>query len=240
MGWFWGKTYETDIIEVSTPWYMLCFSYKWLGESRIHTKSLIDYPQIYKKDQEDDSALVKDLHKLFDEAEILVAHNGDRFDVRKSNARFVKIGLRPPSPYRTIDTLKAARKHFLFESNRLNDLGQYLGLGKKLPHTGFHLWKRCMRGDPRAWSLMRRYNKRDVVLLERVYEKLRPYMATHPNLNLYSDRPCCPACQSHKIQRRGVLVTQARKYTRYQCMDCGYWLKGKPTHDPQIRSNALA
>ena len=78
-------------------WFMLCFSYKWLGHHKIHTHSLRDYPR-YKKDLEDGySCLIKDLHKLFDEADILIAHNGDRFDIRKSNARFIKNGLpRPP------------------------------------------------------------------------------------------------------------------------------------------------
>ena len=204
---------------------MLCFSWKWLGENRIHTRSLPDYPR-YKKNKEDDTDLIKDLHGLFDEADILVAHNGDRFDIRKAHARFISTGLRPPSPSRTIDTLKVARKHFLFESNKLNDLGNLLRVGKKIPHTGFDLWLRCMSGDPRAWGVMRRYNRQDVVLLERVYEKLRPYIANHPNLSVFGGDRVCPACQSWSIQKRGVSVTQARRYPRFQCMSCGHWFKG--------------
>ncbi len=205
---------------------MLSFSYKWLGEQKIHTHALNDYPG-YKKNLEDDYHLVNDLHKLFYAADILIAHNGDRFDIRKANARFIKYGLKPPSPSKSIDTLKAARKYFQFESNRLNDLGAYLGLGKKLPTTGFDLWRRTMAGETKAWDLMKRYNRRDVVLLEKVYLKLRPYMATHPNLGLYQDRPCCPACQSMNVQRRGVIVSAARKYVRYQCQSCGNWNKGE-------------
>src|ERR1035437_5750157 len=184
LGYFWGKLWETNIIDVQAPWYMLSFAYKWLGENKIHTRALPDYP-IFKKDKENDKELVEDLHDLFDQADILIAHNGDRFDIRKTNARFIMQGLRPPSPYKTIDTLKAARRHFQFESNKLNDLGQYLKLGRKLPHTGFDLWKRCMTGEKAAWQTMRDYNARDVELLEKVYEKLKPYMTNHPDLGVY-------------------------------------------------------
>ena len=151
---------------------MLSFAYKWQGSDKIHIHALPDYP-LFKKDKENDKHLIEDLHDLFDEADVLIAHNGDRFDIRKSNARFITQGLRPPSPYKSIDTLKAARRFFQFDSNKLNDLGQYLGVGRKLPHTGFDLWSRCMRGEKSAWKTMKEYNARDIVLLERVYEKLK-------------------------------------------------------------------
>lgn len=225
LGYFWGKLWETNIISVQSPWYMLCFSYKWYGERKIHTHSLREYTG-YNKNLEDDRRLIKDLYRVFDEADILVAHNGDKFDIRKTNARFIKHGFKPPSPYKTIDTLKAARKYFQFESNKLNDLGQYLGLGKKLPNTGFDLWRRTMAGDPDAWDTMERYNRRDIVLLEKVYDKLKPYITNHPKLDTYRERSCCPVCQSLNTQRAGFLVALNRKYQRYRCMDCGHWHKG--------------
>jgi hypothetical protein len=205
---------------------MLSFSYKWLGEKAIYTKALCDYP-LYKSNLENDFFLIKDLHKLFDEADILIAHNGDKFDIKKANARFIRYGMKPPAPWKSIDTCKAARKYFSFESNKLNDLGVYLGVGKKMANTGFDLWRRTMAGEQKAWNQMKQYNRRDVLLLERVYEHLRPYMATHPNLGLYQDRPCCPVCQSMDVQRRGIIVSAARKYTRYQCQGCGAWNKGE-------------
>ena len=205
---------------------MLCFSWIWLGETKIHTRALPDYPR-HKKNKQDDTDLIKDLHGLFDEADILIAHNGDKFDIRKAYARFITTGLKPPSPSRSIDTLKSARKHFMFESNKLADLGQLLKVGAKVAHPGFDLWLKCMEtDDPRAWGLMRRYNRQDVVLLKGVYDKLRPYMATHPNLEVYAHGGGCPACQSAHIQRRGVSVTQARRYPRFQCMSCGHWFRG--------------
>ena len=225
LGWFWGKLWETSIIDVKTPWYMLSFAYKWQGEDKIHIHALPDY-KLFKKDNEDDKHLIEDLHALFDEADILIAHNGDRFDIRKANARFIMQGLRPPSPYKTIDTLKTARRFFHFESNKLNDLGQYLGVGRKLPHTGFDLWSRCMRGERSAWKTMKDYNARDIILLERVYEKLKPYMSNHPSLTVYTENTGCPTCESTKTERRGFSVARKRKYQRHHCLSCGSWFQG--------------
>src|ERR1035437_2983089 len=113
LGYFWGKIWETNIIEVQAPWYMLSFAYKWLGEKKVHVHALPDY-RTFKKDKEDDKELVEDLHDLFDQADILIAHNGDSFEIRKANAAFNPQGFRPPSPYKTMDTLKAARRFFQF------------------------------------------------------------------------------------------------------------------------------
>lgn len=225
LGYFWGKLWETAIIDVTNPWYMLSFAYKWQGEDKIHFHGLPDYP-LFKREKENDKHLIEDLHALFDEADILIAHNGDRFDIRKSNARFIMQGLAPPSPYKTIDTLKASRRFFNFESNKLNDLGLYLGVGRKLPHTGFDLWRRAMQGDKSAWKTMKEYNIRDIVLLERVYEKLKPYITNHPDLRIYDGRPGCPTCESNRVERGGYKISRTRKYRRYHCLDCGTWYQG--------------
>jgi hypothetical protein len=226
LGYYWDKPWETNIIKNEKAWYMLSFAYKWYGESKVHCKALCDYP-LYDANLENDYYLVKDLHKLMSEADVLVAHNGDQFDIRKAQARFLRYGMPPPSPFKTVDTLRVARTYFKLDSNRLGDLGEYLGLGGKLVHTGFNLWERCMRGDRKAWALMKRYNKRDVVLLEKVYECLRPYMKRHPSLTLYDhDEGKCPTCLGGPLQKRGEMVALSRKYQRFQCQACGSWHKG--------------
>jgi rubredoxin len=214
--------WEQNLIDLKSSWYILCFAYKWAGDKKVSTVALPDFKS-FKRDREDDSRLVRALHRLYDEADVIIAHNGDRFDLKKSNARFVKHGLPPPSPYKSIDTLKIARSRFAFLSNKLNDLGAYLGLGRKLPHTGFHLWKSCMTGHAKAWRRMRAYNARDVILLERVYDRLKPWASSHPNLAAISERECCPVCQSHKIQQRGYNVAKTKKTQRWHCTSCGHW-----------------
>lgn len=227
LGYIWGK-YEQNVIEYESEWYMLCFSYKWLGSDEVHVLGLDDFP-LYKRNKENDKRLVWELYKLFNEADVIIAHNGNSFDIKKTNARFLFHGFTPPSPYKQIDTKLVAKRYFNFNSNKLDDIGNYFGLGRKMETGGFELWKGCMSGEPAAWQKMKEYNIQDVVLLEQVYLKMRPWMRDHPNHNLYTGDSCsCPNCGSTNIQRRGTGVTRTGKYQRFSCQDCGSWSKGKP------------
>lgn len=227
VGYTW-ELYEQNVLKIVKPWYILCFAYKWLEEGSTKVVALPDF-KLYKKQPENDYEVVKRLHELFDQADIILAQNGDAFDVKKANARFIFHKMTPPSQYKTIDTLKIARRYFKFTSNKLGDLGEYFGLGRKVSTGGFELWDRCMNKDMEAWALMKKYNKRDVDLLEKVYIKLRPWAKTHPNLAMYSEEnvPICPNCQSKKIQRRGYTPTNSLWYRRFQCQDCTTWFKGR-------------
>jgi uncharacterized protein YprB with RNaseH-like and TPR domain/predicted RNA-binding Zn-ribbon protein involved in translation (DUF1610 family) len=223
LGWVWAK-WNTNVIDFEKNWHILSFSWKWLGEKEVHVKGLIDYPG-YEKNKENDKALVTDLWKILDQADIIIAHNGDDFDLPKTNTRLITHGIKPPSPYKTVDTLKIARRVFKFDSNKLDELGRYLGVGRKMPHTGFHLWHGCMTGDPESWKLMKEYNKQDVILLEQVYFLMRPWAKSHPQVN-QGELLACPKCGSLKVQRRGFSFTAFRKKQRYQCQECTGWFEG--------------
>lgn len=228
LGYTWGK-YEQNVIDFKKGWYILCFAYKWLDEKTVHTVALPDFAH-YKKDREDDEKVVGAMWKLFDEADVLVAHNGDQFDIKKMNSRFIVHHLEPPSPYKTIDTLKWARRIGAFNSNKLDDLAAVFEVGRKLPHTGKHLWLSCMSGDMKAWKLMRDYNAQDVRLLEKVYLRLRAWAPTAVNLNLIHGRPnACPRCQSTQIHKRGGQYFYSLKSAvqMYRCMDCGHSIRGE-------------
>lgn len=220
----WG-IWESNAVWVIQDFYMLCFAYKWLGDKTVRVLGQNDF-QGYKSGSEDDSKLIKELHKLFCEADIIVAHNGDSFDQKIANARFMIHRLGPPSPYRQIDTKKVAKRYARFTSNKLDDLGKSLNLGQKLSTGGADLWRACMAGDAKAWAKMKRYNKQDVVLLEQLYVELSPWIINTPNFNLYSDMPDkCPnvACGSPNLKSNGWKLTSTRKYRQYQCKDCGHY-----------------
>ncbi len=226
-GWVWTN-YEANLIGTDKDWYMLSFAFMWLGEKKITTHALPDFAG-YRSNKECDKALIKKLWEVFDEADILVGHNSKQFDTKKANARFLVNGLRPPSPYKQIDTLQIARSRFKFGSNKLADLGVALGVGTKLPHTGAHLWFSCMAGDPKSWALMKRYNARDVELLAAVYSKLAAWCPNHPNMNLYDDGERCPTCRSDNVQKRGLMVRLNSRRQRMHCQACGNWFStGKP------------
>jgi hypothetical protein len=222
LGWYYDRWKEGNIVQDEQEWFLLSFAWQWADEKKIHCRALCDYPS-YEKNKTDDSHLVKDLHKLFDDADILIAHNGDRFDRRKANARFLGCNLPPPSGYKTVDTLKVARRQFMLTSNKLGDLGDFLGLGSKIPTIGFKLWRRCIDGDPKAWALMKQYNRRDVGLLRGVYEKLLPWIPNHPDMRVYTGKVTCRNCGSADIQMRGEERTLTTTKQRYQCKSCNHW-----------------
>lgn len=219
----WGLWQETKSYSfIETDWFVLCWSAKWLGSKEIISSSLPVHKG-YKDNPENDKPLLEALWKLLDEADVVIAHNGRKFDRKKVNARFLIHGMPPPSPYVVIDTLEVARREFAFTSNRLNDLGIMLGVGKKVDTGGFGLWKKCLEGDLKAWERMTKYCNGDISLLEAVYFKLRPYIKNHPNLGIDSDRCACPKCGSGKIQYRGYMYSNSGKYKRFQCQVCGGW-----------------
>ncbi len=227
LGWVWGK-YEQDVISFEQHWYMLSFAAKWLGTNKMISHALPDFKS-YGKDKENDKELVAKLWELIDKADIIIAHNGDEFDLKKCNTRFVVHGMNPPSPYKTIDTLKLARRYFAFESNKLNDLGKMLGLGEKAETGGFKLWLQCMEGDKTAWDNMKKYNKQDVVLLEKVYMKIRAWNKSAPRMT--EDKHNCHCCGSFNTQSRGFNYTKMKKFNRYFCKDCGSWTQASPVKE---------
>ena len=225
IGYCWGK-WDQNIPAFIKESHLMCFSYKWLDAKQTHVKALCDYKG-YKGGimEGNDKPLVEDLWRLFDEADIVVAHNGAKFDQKVARTKFILNGLAPPAPYKYIDTLQHARRLFKFNSNKLDDLGQILGLGRKVSHEGMGLWIKCMEGDKSAWKRMKAYAKQDAVLLENVYYELRPWITTGPNLGIYEENPMhrCPRCSSTNIQKRGFARTNTAVYQQYWCKDCGAW-----------------
>lgn len=235
LGWTWQK-WDTHILELQQDWFVLCFAYRWLGDSRTHVVAQPDFEADYKKDRTDDRAVVKALWDLFNEADVVVAHNGDRFDQTKMRARFLLHGLDPPAPFREVDTLKIARKQFNFISNSLDDLCRQLGLGRKAYDGGFNTWLSCMAGDATSWARMKKYCKHDVVLLEKLYLRLIPWAEQHPNMALIADRPdACPKCgKSDGFVSHGWRYYQVTKRRSFRCKSCGGFTYGRSMEKSQV------
>jgi hypothetical protein len=219
LGYVWGK-YDQNVIRYTQQSCIATFVAKWAGKKEIITKALPDYAG-YKPGSYSDKAIVLDLWKLFDEADIIVAHNGDQFDVKVVVGRFILHNMRPPSPFKTIDTKKLTKEVARYNSNALDDLRGQLFETHKIK-TDFDLWEGCINGDPKCWANMVKYNKVDVLLLEKLYYRLAPFAKTHPNLTFWT-RGECPKCGGHNVQYRGVARCITRQYQRFQCNDCGSW-----------------
>jgi RNase_H superfamily len=225
LGWTFGPTWRARIVEVERDPFVMSVSWSWLGEKKVHGRALPDYKATYRRDPHDDKALVKETHALLtqaaDEHAVVVAHNGDNFDIKVLRAQMMHAKLRPTPPIRTVDTLKWARRFFRFTSNRLDALCEYLGLGRKHP-VDKELWLRCLRRDERAWRKMTRYNKHDVVLLKRLYLTLRAWSGTsHPRVDHHADSPACRVCGSTLVWFKGLTANLRKR--RIHCQTCFAW-----------------
>jgi hypothetical protein len=178
--------------------------------------------------------MIASVHKLLDEADVVVHYNGQRFDVPKLNSEFIYHDIDPPSQYKQLDLLKTTRKQFGFASNKLDYVTQHLEIGAKVKHLGMDLWRDCMDGCPKAWATMRRYNIQDVKLLEKYYNRVLPWINNHPNWGVFldSERPTCRNCGSNKVVKKGIERTNALSYQRYKCTNCGTPLRGRKRLEP--------
>lgn len=205
--------------------HIYCIAYKWYGSKKVHTISILDDPKRFKKDNHDDYHVCSEFMKVLEEADAVVAHYGDKFDVPMLNARLIKNGLSPFPKVTQIDTKKLASRYFRFNSNRLDYLAKFFGHEGKMENPK-DLWQKCFVGDVKAIKHMVKYCKQDIVSLELVFDKLMPFVKNHSlNMGMFIKGVRCtnPTCGSTNIQWRGYNTTKTARYRRFQCQDCGQW-----------------
>jgi uncharacterized protein YprB with RNaseH-like and TPR domain len=212
-GYTWG-TYDQNVIKVLKDWFVLSYAAKYRDDERYFYMD-----QRFAKPIEDDFQLLCGIHHLISESDILVSHNGDRFDRRKLNARFIKHGLAPLNHYQSIDTLKIARKHFAFTSNKLADLAKFLDCEiEKSSHAkypGFSMWDECMKGNHEAFAEMESYNKTDVDVLIQVFNKLAPWEPTINIQSFYQRQKCI--CGGESFHKDGFRFTRQGRFQVFRC-----------------------
>jgi len=209
---------------------ILSFASKWLGEDAITYQDVSN---------DSEKFMMSILINLLDQADIVVAHNGDKFDLPHIQGRALVLGLKPPSPYKVVDTVKVARYEFNFPSNSLEYLAKVLNLenqkDKHAKFPGFELWLGVLANNPEAWAEMKKYNIDDILVLEELYLKMRPWMRRHPNVGVFEDnaKPVCPKCNSSALHYRGYAHTNVGRFRRFQCTDCGGWGRHRHSEYPK-------
>ncbi len=197
--------------------YVLCYAAKWFGDDNIIFSRI--------QEPENDYEIVKEMKTLIDQADIVIAHNAVGFDLPTIATRMLFHGMTPFAPHKVVDTLKIAKQQFRFPSNSLESIAAYLGLAEqKMKHSGFGLWKRVMQMDEEAWNEMEEYNIQDILVLEKVYEKLRSWDKFAPNMALYtaSSVPRCVVCASDKLEKLDKLShTALSSFHTMRCKCCG-------------------
>jgi len=195
----------------------LCWAAKWYGEKKIH----------YMDERRGTERMVRGIYKLMQEADVVITYNGLNFDIPMLNNEFVKLGLDPIKPQKHIDLYRTARAQFRLVSNKMEHVAKYLELGQKVQHKGFGLWVGCLAGNRKDWQDMKSYNIGDVELLEKIYDKLRPWVKNHPDVAVDMVDEHCAACASTHVQRRGYRQTKLFKIVRLHCQECGSWTDGQ-------------
>lgn len=200
---------------------MLCFSAQWYGQ-----KKVMFYSEFHHSRQE----MLEKIAELLDEADIVVHYNGTNFDEPWIRGELLVENIEQPSPFKTVDLYRAVRSGSRFISNKLEYVAPRLLEDSKVTHEGIEMWWKCMNGDEKAWSKMRQYAKHDTAMMFPLYERLRPIMKTHPNLNLYREdgETGCPWCGSTHLRKRGVARTASSVFQRYQCQaeGCKRYFRG--------------
>jgi hypothetical protein len=207
------------IDQIIRPPRLLCWAAKWHGSRQVEFMSEWDHGT---------GPMVARAGELLSEADAVVHYFGKRFDVPHINREMILAGIPPPMPHKDIDLKQVVAKRFKFSSNKLDHVASELGLGNKVEHEGFKLWRKIV--DPEvserarllAQRRMRRYNIGDVLLTERLYDRVKPWIPNHPNVALYDGiEGGCPNCGSTDMIKDGFRYTTIGKFQRFRCKGCG-------------------
>lgn len=212
----WNQNININAIQGNSE--VLSWAAAWHGADHVEYSSL---GMTSKKN------MLKEIYTLLEEADVVITYNGDRFDLKILNQEFMLMGWTPPAPYKSLDLLKTMKSRFRGTSNKLDYWLKRLGLGQKVEHRGYQLWLDCMNKVAGAYEEMETYNIGDVVQLEKLYDRVLPWIKNHPNRSVYEDSLVCPTCGGNHFQSRGFTTVSSLRYRRFQCQadGCGTWFR---------------
>ncbi|ALY08491.1 DnaQ-like DNA polymerase III subunit [Arthrobacter phage Rings] len=193
---------------------VISFAAKWAGDDEV---------MFHSNYHDGHDAMIKRAYELVNEADIIVGYNSQGFDMKHLQREFVVAGYAPTTPYKNVDLLHAVKRNFRFVSNKLDYVVQELKLGAKTQHAGHTLWVQCMAGDKDAWDKMREYNIQDVVITEKLYYRILPWIEKHPHIGMYlsSDKDRCPFCggTERELQEQ-TAKAYVSTYQLFRCSEC--------------------
>ena len=198
---------------------IICVGWKVYGEKKVHCINAWDFKN-WQKDVNDDKEIVKAAYEVLSKADCVVTHNGKRFDWKFFQTRLMVHGLDPLPKIMHVDTCQSAKSNLMLLNNKLATVAETLTSEAKLAHEGWGLWVKVSERDKAACAKMTAYCKQDVVTLEAVFNRLRPFVKV-PNHNLFTASEVCKPCGSNKLMKYGFKFYSNKKHQRYKCKDCG-------------------
>jgi uncharacterized protein YprB with RNaseH-like and TPR domain len=216
--WGWGMFKQNFGVEqVKSHPYILCVGYKWVGDKTAHCLTNWEMSQ---------EEMLRKTLDLIKSADAIVSKNGAKFDIPWIRTELLKYKMEPLPQLTHIDLEKAARAYFRFHSNKLDYILRYLGLGSKVEHEGFGLWRKVMDGNEAARKRMVRYCKGDIIGTERLYKEMRPHIENHPAIRAVGATGCTK-CGSKHTKKDGFRYTKCFRIQQHQCLDCFGYFSGK-------------
>lgn len=216
---------ETDGIMADR---VICIGFKWYGQKRVHLLKAEDYE---RDGLWDDSGLIAAFSKVFAEADYHATWYGARFDLPVVNARIIAGGLLPLPPIPHLDLWRTARYQFKTGGgNRLAKWQDFLGLPDEKTIVKPSIWIKARYGHQPSLEYIYQHCKKDVLVLEGVFERLRPWVRDEPQRRMFrpeTHREACPKCGSLHTKRQGYKLTRTRRYQQWQCQSCGTWYRSR-------------
>ncbi len=219
--WGLGKQF-VGIKQIKKERKIISIGYLWEGDKKVKIlKFDLKKHKINAFDDDADKKMLQEFVKIYNSADLVVAHNGRRFDRARIRARLVKYGLPDLDMSIPFDDSYRMTKEIDFTSHKLDHLGRYLKTGQK-DDIDYSIWIKVMEGSQRALNEMCNYMKTDVIRLRAAYRKLKPYAKSKLNLSaFYNDENKCPNCGSYNIGKNAIRYTNSGQYQAYLCKDCG-------------------
>lgn len=211
---------------------VICIAYKWEGSSKTTV--------LRWDSNQSDRSMLEEFLEIANSADELIAHYGDGFDMPWFRARCLIHGFEPLPLYKTTDTKAWASKYFYFNCNKLDYLGSVLGYGHKL-HTEYQLWLDVMDGKPGSLDYMCRYCAKDVVQLEKVWNRLRYCVRPKTHVGVFNghEKWTCAHCGSNHVSSSKRRVTASGTVQmQMKCSKCGgYYTINQAAFDRYKQAN---
>ena len=200
---------------------MIAYTAKWLGKNKVYA---------YSEYHQSRTEMLKSIHELLDEADLVVGWNSRNFDTKWINSEFMVEKMLPPSPYKQLDLMQETKRNARFLSNKLDYISERLLEDNKIDYNMAKMWIKV--NDPntteaerkKEWNAMMKYAKKDTILLEPLFNDLRPWLRLPHPVQHGEDK--CRTCGSEDLEKRGLAKTLNGSYQRYQCRSCGSWCRG--------------
>ncbi len=170
---------------------------------------------------------LKKIHRLLEQADIVVGHNVDNADIPWLRGDLhIEAGLPPLPPFKTVDTLKVLRRQFKsgVPFKGLDAFCQIVGIPSKTDHYDRMAMERAVDGSVEDRERLTAYCTGDVIATQGLLDYLRPFITNHPTLFVDGESAMnvCNRCGSSETAPNAKrYVANVMTYQMLKCANCG-------------------